>query len=292
MTKISTVAVTGATGQVGSELVRILLEKGVKVRALTRGGEKAAKLATLGADVREGKPDDVAYLMEAFRGADAVFAMSPPNYVAAEFLNEQLRVGQAVIDAVVRAGVKRVVHLSSLGAELPSGNGVVEGLHHLENQWNAKPGVSVRHLRPGFFLENVNFFRATIASMGAIVAPLFGTTPVNFIATRDIAKAAAEELLGMETGVRVLLGAETRTMPELAEALSGALGRPIGFVSVPYAAATAAMQSSGMSAEAARRMTELYAAMNEGRIGSVPRTPANTTATTVEEFLRSVAATF
>lgn len=287
-----TVAVTGSTGQIGSQIVQGLLARGVRVVALSRGGEKASVLAKAGADVRIGRPDDVTYLAESFRGVDAVFAMTPPNYGAAAFFEEQLRVGKALADAVVGAGVRRVVHLSSIGAELPSGTGVVEGLHHLERRFDALSGVAVRHLRPGFFLENVNFFRATIASMNAIVTPLVPTTPVHFVATRDIANAAVEELLGDATGVRVLLGAETKTMPEFAAALGRALGREVGYVSVPYDAATAAMQGAGMSAEAARRMTELYRAMNDGRVGNVGRTADNTTATTVEAFVKEVAPTF
>lgn len=292
MTKTKTVAVTGATGQIGSQLVRRLLEQGVRVRALSRGGVKADELSKRGADVRIGRPDDAAYLEEAFRGVDAVFAMTPPNYGAAHFFDEQVRTGEAMVKAIRRAGVPRVVHLSSLGAEHASGTGVVEGLHHLEKKLDALEGVAVVHLRPGFFLENVHFFAATIASMDAIVAPLEASTPVHFVATRDIAERAARALLGTHTGVEELLGAETKTMPELARLLGDAVGRPIAFVSVPYAAAAGAMEAAGMSAEAARRMTELYAAMNEGRVGAVARSASNTTATTVEAFLRDVAPAF
>jgi uncharacterized protein YbjT (DUF2867 family) len=99
-------------------------------------------------------------------------------------------------------------------------------------------------------------------------------------------------LLGTHKGVEELLGAEKRTMPELAKLLGDAVGRPISFVSVPDAAAAGAMEAAGMSAEAARRMTELYAAMNEGRVGAVARSVSNTTATTVEAFLRDVAPAF
>jgi uncharacterized protein YbjT (DUF2867 family) len=74
-----------------------------------------------------------------------------------------------------------------LGAEHASGTGVVECLHHLEKKLDALAGVAVVHLRTGFFLENVHFFAATIASMDAIVAPLEASTPVHFVATRDIA---------------------------------------------------------------------------------------------------------
>ncbi len=285
MTKIQTVAVTGATGQIGAPLVERLLAAGVKVRALTRGGAKANLLSASGAEVRVGTLDDAAFLLESFQGADAVFAMSPPTYGAADFLEAQERVGKAIAHAVEKSGVRRVVNLSSLGAELPTGTGVIEGLHRQEQRLNALRGVEVVHLRPGFFLENVNFFQATIASMDAMVTPLEPTTPVHFVATHDIAKRAAEELLGSGTGVREVLGAETRTMPAFAEAVGRALGRKIAYVSVPYAAATAAMQGAGMSADAARRMTELYAAMNEGRVGgNVVRTEKNTTETTVESF--------
>src|ERR1051325_10830796 len=92
-------AITGATGNIGSRLTELLLEQGHAVRTIARGSERLQALVRKGADARAGSVDDAEFLTEAFRGADGVFVMVPPN-LTADYLRDY---SQAVSDAEVAA---------------------------------------------------------------------------------------------------------------------------------------------------------------------------------------------
>ena len=94
------IVVTGATGNIGSKLVKELLRGGHKVIAVTRTAEKAKDLASEGAIIAEGQMDDVEFLTRTFTGADAVFALIPPEYTAENFRGRQNVVGDAIARAI------------------------------------------------------------------------------------------------------------------------------------------------------------------------------------------------
>jgi uncharacterized protein YbjT (DUF2867 family) len=148
------VVVTGATGNVGKELAEGLLARGVRVRAVGRSADRLASLVAKGAEAAIGSVEDGAFLAQAFQGADAVFAMIPPNYAAPDMRAYQKAVVAAFASSLREAKVPRVVTLSSVGADQPSGNGPVAGLHDLEQALAGIAGLHAIHVRAGFFMEN------------------------------------------------------------------------------------------------------------------------------------------
>ena len=120
------ISVMGATGQVGGQVVRRLLEAGEKVRALGRSRGKLAEIK--GAEAMAGDAADAAFLTGAFRGADAVFALLPPDLASTDYRALQDRHGESIVQAVRDSGVRHVVFLSSIGADQPSGTGPIAGL--------------------------------------------------------------------------------------------------------------------------------------------------------------------
>src|SRR6185369_13353452 len=111
-------AITGATGNIGSKTAEILLDRGEKVRVISRDAARLRTLVKKGAEAFVGNLKDTAFLKGAFTGVDAVFAMIPPNYTAANFRGYQNEIGASITDAITRAGVKYVINLSSQGAEM------------------------------------------------------------------------------------------------------------------------------------------------------------------------------
>ncbi len=190
----NTIVVTGATGNIGQELAARLLSRGHAVRAVARGAEKLAALGAKGAELKAGSLDDRRFLTEAFRGATAVFAMLPPNYGATDFHAAQRKIAESIVGAIQDAGVKRVVTLSSVGAEQASGTGPILGLHVLEKLVDAVAGLDVVHLRPAYFMENLLGSVGLIKSAGINGSPMKSDLPVSMVATRDIAAAASQYL--------------------------------------------------------------------------------------------------
>ena len=136
------IAVMGATGHTGKKITETLLKAGQKVRALGRSESKLAELKGLGAEVFRGDTNDAAFLTKAFRGADAVYTLLPTDPRTPDFRAEQDRQGEAIVKAIRESGVRYVVALSSVGAELLKG-GVIAGLHAQEERLKKIEGINL-----------------------------------------------------------------------------------------------------------------------------------------------------
>ncbi len=282
-------AITGATGHIGGQIADILLENRKSVRAIGRNGDKLKQLAAKGAEVYSGNLDDSAFLARAFDKVESVFAMIPPNPKAEDFREFQNTVGTAIAAALVKAGVRRVVNLSSQGAHLRVGTGPIAGLYDQEQRLNAIQGLQLVHLRPAFFMENLMMNIGLIRKEGINGSPMKGDIPIPMIATCDIATAAAEQLQTVTvTGGKVhdLLGQRDLSMNEVTRILGAAIGKPdLTYFQFPYETAEKAMVAMGLSADMASLYIEMYRAFNERRIMSdVRRDAENTTATSIEAF--------
>lgn len=291
------VVVTGATGNVGKELAEGLLARGVRVRAVGRSADRLASLVSKGAEAAVGSVEDSAFLGQAFQGADAVFAMIPPNYAAPDFRAYQRSVVAAFASALRATKVPRVVTLSSVGADQPSGNGPVAGLHDLEQAIAGITALHAVHVRAGFFMENHLQNLGLIRSAGINGSPLKADLPVAMIATRDIAAVAlgllADPAFTGQTA-REAYAARPYTMAEATTILGTAIGKPeLPYVEFSYEDARKAMVHAGLTADMAGLYVEMYQALNDGRMKTLERlSAAYSTPTTLEEFAKVFAAAY
>lgn len=132
------ITVMGATGNTGRKITEALLQAGDKVRALGRSENKLSELKRAGADMLAGDTNDGAFLTNAFHGADAVYTLLPTDPRAPDYRAEQDRQGEAIVKAIRGSGVRYVVALSSMGADLNRG-GVIAGLHAQEERLKKSP---------------------------------------------------------------------------------------------------------------------------------------------------------
>jgi uncharacterized protein YbjT (DUF2867 family) len=290
------ITVLGANGNTGKVVVEALLAKKEKVRALGRSKEKLAALAKLGADVREGDAADAKFLTDAFRGSSGVYLLVPPNFGAPDFRKYQDTIGSAAIEAIQASGVKRVVLLSSIGADKPAGTGPIAGVHAQEERLRALAGVDVMSLRAGYFFENFFMNLGMIKEQGINGGAIKGDLPLAMVATRDIGNAAAEALSeggfkGFNT--RELQGPRTYTLQECTTILGQRIGKPeLKYVQFPYADFQQALTGLGVSADLARLYSEMARAFNEGLAAPEPRSAKNTTPTRFEDFAEVLAGAY
>ena len=289
------ISVMGATGHVGGEIARRLVKAGQKVRTLGRSREKLA--AIQGGEAHAGDAADGSYLASAFRGADAVFTLLPPDLHAADYRAFQDRQGEAVARAVREAGVRHVVLLSSVGADQPSGTGPIAGLHAQEERLRALPDTNVLALRPGFFFENFYASLPVVKHRGVVGDAVEPEVALPMIATRDIAAAATEALLARDFRgfvVRELLGPRDLTHAEATRIIGGAIGRPdLPYVQLPYEDMVGALVAAGLSQNVSSQYVEMSRAFNEGRVRSLEgRNASNTTPTRFEDFALELAQAF
>jgi uncharacterized protein YbjT (DUF2867 family) len=270
-------------------VAELLLDSGEKVRALGRSSEKLAPLEKKGAEVRTGDAADARFLASAFRGAEGVFTLLPPDSRSTDYRALQDRMGEAMAKAIRESGVRRVVFLSSVGADLPSGTGPIAGLHAQEERLRSVAGVDVLVLRPGYFFENFEETLGLIKHQGINGGAIAPDVAIPMIATRDIADAAARALRERRfhgIGVRELLGPRDLTHSEATRILGARIGKPdLQYVQFPYADFVTALVQTGLSDGIANLYAEMARALNEGKVKSLEgRRPENTTPTRFEDF--------
>jgi uncharacterized protein YbjT (DUF2867 family) len=287
-----TYVVLGATGHVGSIVASRLLDSGKRVRVVARSTGKLEPLAARGAEAVPGTVDDRIFLRRAFDGADVAFVLLPPRPEPG-FRAWQDRTANAIGDALEGAEVRYAVVLSSIGADLPRGNGPVAGLHTLERRLDRIGGLRPLYLRPGFFFENYVGSAGLIRSMGVHGGAFRPDLKLPCIASRDIGEFAARKMLSLdwrERTIQELHGERDLTPAETAGALGKAIGRPgLTYVQFPYDAAIQGMIQMGVIDELAELYAEMARAFNEGTVAPrQPRTPISTTHTSIERWAADV----
>jgi len=289
------IAITGATGNIGSMITADILSKGQNVRCIARTVDNLKRTAVKGADIAAVSLEDTAALSNAFTGVDAIFAMIPPHYQASDFRAFQNAIGASISEAVETSGVKYVVNLSSQGAHLTDKTGPIKGLHDQEQRLNKLKGVNILHLRPTYFMENLLANIDMIKQMNIMGSAIRGDMNIPMIATQDIARFAAERLLKKDfSGITVkdLLGQRDVSMNEAAEIIGKKIDRPdLKYVQFSYEDTEKALVDMGFSSDVAGLFIEMSKAFNQGLINT-PRTQENTTDTPLEKFAEVFARIF
>lgn len=278
----------GSSGQITSQLARLLLTTGHPIRVVGRDPGALAPLARAGAQIAVGDPGDSGFLERAFEGATAAYTMIPPCYAEHDMRAAQERIGRATADAIARVRVPRVVNLSSIGAELPEGTGPIEALHAQEQRLRAVCGSDLLHLRPGSFMENLLAAAVEVAATGVLSGMELADAPVPMVATRDIAAVAARELISPQHRGTLLLHAPRHvTMREAAAALGASIGKPdLRYVQSTPGEAKAALRTHGFSASAADQLVLLARWLSTRSLESAGAGPVAVQPTTIGMFAR------
>lgn len=285
---MTTILVTGATGNVGSHLVRALRSQGAPVRAFVRDPQKAASRFGQGVDLAVGDFDEPGSLHRALTGVDTVFLTSSDSPWKVDHES-------AVIDAAAAAGVSRIVKLSTLGARVASPLPPFDWHGRIE-QHLARAGVPFTILRSNFYMSNLLMSAEEVRREGRLVAPA-GDGRVGMIDPRDVAAAAAVLLTtpSQEDPEYLVTGPAAITFQEVAEALSAATGRPVTYIDVPLDAARAALVAARMPGWLVEHLPRVFATIREGGLARTTGTVRALTGReprTIEEFTRDHAAAF
>lgn len=222
------ITITGSLGHIGKPLAEELVKSGHETTVISSQAERQKDIEALGAKAAVGSLEDVDFLVSAFTGADAVYAMIPPNYNRPDILGYYRTLGENYAQAIKQSGVKRVVHQSSWGADLDKGTGFILGSHFVEGILNElPPDVAVTHLRAGFIYYNLYGFVEMIKAAGFIGSNYGGDDVIVMSDPLDIAAAAAEELTKSSTGKNArYVASDERTASEAARVLGAAIGKP------------------------------------------------------------------
>ncbi|MBO9668383.1 MAG: NmrA family NAD(P)-binding protein [Bdellovibrio sp.] len=284
------ILVMGATGQVGSKIATQLLSEGHEVRCVARHFPNKGLFA--GAELWQGDANEVSFLEDAMRGCSAVFVMIPPNISSPEIRYYYNKFGEVAAECIEEVGIKKVVNLSSVGADLESGTGPILGLHDQEARLNEITHADIVHLRPTSFMENLLSGIPAIIAMNRFFGTVPEDAPVDLVATKDIAARAAFLLANphfKSHNVEYILGERTLTYREIIRVLGQTIGKPdLEYVEVPDQEMRNYYIGAGMSQSMADAMIEMSNAFGNGSIMSTTaRDNTNTTSTSIEAFART-----
>ncbi len=223
------IVIIGATGTIGSALLKRLVDLGVPARALSREPEKLrVQIGDKGWSNIEVAPADASdpeSLRSAFAGASQLFlAMSNSP--------RQIELETSIIQIAVEAGIKHIVKISSPAFE-KSSPVAVAGWHHEIEKTLYESGITHTVLRPYAFMQNLLRLVPTVTTQDIFFGTM-GDSPCNFIDCRDIADVAAEVLTNREVSGQIytLTGPEIFSYPQIASKLSALLARPIRYINM------------------------------------------------------------
>jgi len=254
---MNSVMVTGATGNIGSKVVQELRERGVPVRALVRDSARAGGILGRGVDLVEGDFADPASLRRAFAGVGRLFLACGNDPRQVEFETN-------AIDAAVAAGVRGIVKLSAMGAEIGSPVAYWDWHARIERHLGASR-LPALVLRPAFAMTNLLASAEAVKQTGKLFAPA-GEARIAMIDPRDVAAAAAAALTEDVGRERIfhLTGPRAITFAQVADDLSTAIGRPVAFVDLPDEAARAGMVQAGLPEPVAAQLVTLFGELRRG----------------------------
>jgi NAD(P)H dehydrogenase (quinone) len=264
--------VMGATGQTGGAVLDTLRQRGVRARAISRDPARAARLAGKDVEIVRGDSADADSMAAAFVGAEAAYVMLVPPLQAADVLAQSRAAAQAIAGALRAARVPHVVALSSAGAHLAAGNGMVRTLHDFE-QALAGAAPSLTFLRAGDFMENWAAMLSVAREAGALPsAKLPLDAKSETVSALDVGRTAAALLFEPRPGTRIvnLAGPAEYSAVDAAALLSKLLGKPVTAVPSPRAEVIAGLQAAGAGIDYAEKLADLYDAINAGRMGFPP----------------------
>jgi uncharacterized protein YbjT (DUF2867 family) len=293
------IVVTGSLGNISKPLTQQLIKEGHQVTVVSSSGARKAKIEQLGAKAVIGDIEDGIFLSKTFQGHDAAYCMIPPfNYFGDQNLNyeeQALKISTNYVQAIQNSCLKKVVHLSSVGAEKPSGAGVLVFHYIAESVFKKLPAdVTVTHLRPGSFDYNLYSFMDMVKGKGflegfigkllylkhyglkgllkgysgIILSNYGGTDKISWVSPIDIATAIAEELNAEQKGKKIrYVASEELTCQEIASALGNAIGKPyLKWVLISDKQMSDAFINIGASDKIAKEFTEMNVAIHNGSL--------------------------
>jgi NAD(P)H dehydrogenase (quinone) len=265
------IVVTGATGKLGRQIVKQLLEHlpASHIGASARDPAQASDLAKRGVRVRHGDFSDPASLADAFEGATQILIVSSNASASG---GDPIAQHRAAIDAARASGAKRIVYTSHMGVSASSAFPPMRD-HAATEAMLRDCGTPWTALRNGFYASTVHMMIGDAATTGVLAAPKDGK--VSWTAHRDLAAGAAAILVRQgqfEGPTPPLTGGEALDLNDIAAILAELHDRPVARTTIPDADFAIGLSTRGLPASVVDITMGLYRAARAGEFAAVDPT--------------------
>lgn len=279
--------ILGASGRVGSALVRILSANGQPVKAVVRNPEKADEFRSKGIPACIADFFNVETLKVAFEGGTTAFLITPEKLDSQNIFDETQQIIQNYRDAISASGIRKIIGLSSGGAQHPSGTGNLELSYMLEHSFDDLP-VQKTFIRPAYYFSNwMNYWD---------VAKEFGVLPtffpidmkVQMIAPADVAAFAAQLIESDESYKPFYeIGEKLYSSADVAATFAHKLQRDVKAQQIPNEQWETTLLQAGFSENAAANLMKMTQAVIDGRTQWENPSEAITMPIALETFLQA-----
>jgi uncharacterized protein YbjT (DUF2867 family) len=276
------IVITTPTGDIGHQVLDRVLDRGEQVRVIARDPTRLPERVHAHAEVVPGSHGDADTITKALAGADRLFwLVPPPGFRRADSTGRYYLDFTRPVCAALKGREVRVVGVSTLGHGYQGPAGVLSAALAMD-ELIEDTGTPYRTLAMPFFMENLLRQAEAIAGQGTFSMANTADRPLPAVATRDVAAAAAGLLLDPSWAGQAsvpVVSPDNLTPNDMAEVISGVLGRTIRYHQVPLADYQAAMRQRGASAAMAQDLAAMIEAQNSGIYDAEPRDPGLATAT-------------
>jgi uncharacterized protein YbjT (DUF2867 family) len=280
--------IAGVSGNTGKIVAESLLAQKRPVKVVVRDAAKGEPWKAKGAEVAVADLSDADALGRAFQGAEAAYVLIPPSMTAPDFRAYQDRLSAAITTAARTSRLPHAVFLSSMGAQLASGNGPIAGLHVAEQKFRKETPTTWTFLRAGYFMENLAASFGTLPQ-GFIPSFMPASLAIDMIATADIGRLAASLLVEKGKGTEVVqLGGPPVSMNDVAAAITKISGKPVRVQEAPLDAVVPTFTGFGMPKDLAELYREMIEGFTTGRVTAEAGQRRVSGTTSIETFLRGV----
>jgi uncharacterized protein YbjT (DUF2867 family) len=276
--------IMGASGHVGSAVIKELQQKKEPFRAIFHSEEKAARS---GMNAAVADVHNAASLIEAFKGANSLFIITPETGQEEDVLEAAQRLLSNYKSAVKEAGITSIVAISSMGAQHATGTGNLQVSYMLEHTFSDLPVKQV-FIRPAYYFVNWTLYLPMVKESGVLPSFFPADFKLPMVAPEDVGKFAAELLSAPLVNNRIynIEGPKWYSAGDVAAALSVALNREVKVQVIPREGWGEALKEAKMSDDAVDNFIKMTAAVLDGRTqaegGAVISIKGNTT---LEEYI-------
>jgi uncharacterized protein YbjT (DUF2867 family) len=254
-------------GNIGDPLAEMLAARGAQIRVMVRAVKPNERWRALGIEQAAADLTDVSSVERALEGVDGFFSVTP-------FVENLAVLGRNVVEAARRAGVRRIVRASALGA---GPDGITMARWHWEVERAVEDsGIPFTILQPNTFMQSYFSHAPSIAASNTFYLPQ-GSASVSLVDVRDIAAVAAACLTedGHEGKHYIVTGAKALSNDEIADELSSLLGRTITYTDVPPERMRRSLEGAGVPGWMTAALLELFALCKAGYAAGIFPTVAS-----------------
>ncbi len=247
------ILITGASGKTGKALIRRLLKRGAKVRALVHHPDQQSELSALGlTDIVAGDLRQRSTMLKAAAGVETIYHICP------NMSPDEVRIGRLMIEAARTCNVRRLVYHSVLHPNvrlMP---------HHLNKarveELLFTSGLSFTILQPTAYMQNIQAYWPRIVSEGIYAVPYSAGTRLGLVDLEDVTAAAERMILepGFENGVFELVGTPAFSQNEIVQLIGDKIGRTVQVETISRSAWEGNARQAGMPEYAIRTLLSMF----------------------------------